>query len=336
MNRVSPSILSADFVNLERDIRALTPAGADYVHVDVMDGLFVPNISIGLPVVSAILRLPYPVLVATVVGVTNVIPFFGPIIGAVPCAFLILLVNPLQCFYFVIFVICLQQLDGNVIGPKILGNTIGISGFWVLVSITVAAGLFGFAGMLLGVPVFAIIYMLISDAVNLALKKKGMKIPTSAVRAGLADVHWPGRLEYFGRVLLDGAHNDPGVRALCGYLDKWMPKENTVLISAMMRDKETEKMCQRLASRVRCVVCTQPNIPRAMPAEELAEAFEAQGLRAYARTHVKDALEEARRLAGPEGNVVCADSLYLIGEMRTLLRMERGNVGTPSQILPET
>ena len=170
----------------------------------------------------------------------------------------------------------------------------------------------------------------------LALKKKGMKIPTSAVRAGLADVHWPGRLEYFGHVLLDGAHNDPGVRALCGYLDKWMPKENTVLISAMMRDKETEKMCQRLAPRVRCVVCTQPNIPRAMPTEELARAFEAQGLRAYARTHVRDALEEARRLAGPEGNVVCAGSLYLIGEMRTLLRMERGNVGTPSQTLPET
>ena len=127
-----------------------------------------------------ILKLPYPILVATVVGITNVIPFFGPIIGAVPCAFLILLVNPLQCFYFVIFVICLQQLDGNVIGPKILGNTVGISGFWVLVSITVAAGLFGFAGMLLGVPVFAIIYMLISDSVNLALRKKGDTTVTDA------------------------------------------------------------------------------------------------------------------------------------------------------------
>ena len=157
----------------------------------------------------------------------------------------------------------------------------------------------------------------------LALKKKGFKIPTSAVRAGLADVHWPGRLEYFGRVLLDGAHNDPGVRALCGYLDRWMPKENTVLISAMMRDRETEKMCQRLAARVRCVVCTQPNNPRAMPAGELAKEFEAQGIRAYAFAHVKDALEEARRLAGPEGNVVCAGSLYLIGEMRTVLREER-------------
>ena len=73
-----------------------------------------------------------------------------------------------------------------------------------------------------------------------------------------------------------------------------------------------------------------------MPAEELARAFEVQGLRAYARTHVRDALEEARRLAGPEGNVVCAGSLYLIGEMRTLLRKDRGNVGTPSQTLPET
>ena len=127
-----------------------------------------------------ILKLPYPILVATVIGITNVIPFFGPIIGAVPCAFLILLVNPLQCFYFVIFVICLQQLDGNVIGPKILGNTVGISGFWVLVSITVAAGLFGFAGMLLGVPVFAIIYLLISDAINLSLKKKGDTTKTDA------------------------------------------------------------------------------------------------------------------------------------------------------------
>lgn len=121
----------------------------------------------------SILKLPYPALVSTVVGVTNVIPFFGPIIGAVPCAFLILLVNPLQAFYFVIFVIVLQQLDGNVIGPKILGNTIGISGFWVLASITVATGLFGFAGMILGVPVFAIIYMIISDAINAALRKKG-------------------------------------------------------------------------------------------------------------------------------------------------------------------
>ena len=90
-----------------------------------------------------ILKMPYPALIATVIGVTNVIPFFGPIIGLVPCAFLILLVNPLQAFYFVIFILVLQQVDGNVIGPKILGNTVGISGFWVLASITIAASLFG-------------------------------------------------------------------------------------------------------------------------------------------------------------------------------------------------
>ena len=127
-----------------------------------------------------ILRLPYPALVATVVGVTNIIPFFGPFIGAIPSAFLILLVNPLQALYFVIFVLVLQQVDGNIIGPRILGDTIGISGFWVLVSITVAGSLFGFAGMVLGVPVFAVLYMLISDFVKSRLEAKGMPADTKA------------------------------------------------------------------------------------------------------------------------------------------------------------
>ena len=125
-----------------------------------------------------ILKLPYPALIATVIGVTNVIPFFGPFIGAIPCTFLILLVNPLQALYFALFVFGLQQLDGNVIGPRILGDTIGISGFWVLVSITVAGGLFGFAGMLLGVPVFAVLYMLVNDFVIYRLKKKGKPVET--------------------------------------------------------------------------------------------------------------------------------------------------------------
>ena len=129
-----------------------------------------------------ILKMPYPALIATVIGVTNVIPFFGPIIGLVPCAFLILLVNPLQAFYFVIFILVLQQIDGNVIGPKILGNTVGISGFWVLASITIAASLFGFTGMILGVPVFAILYLLISDSVNEKLRKKSLTTDTRAYR----------------------------------------------------------------------------------------------------------------------------------------------------------
>ena len=125
-----------------------------------------------------IMKLPYPALIATVVGVTNVIPFFGPFIGAIPSTFLILLVNPLQALYFALFVFALQQLDGNVIGPRILGDSIGISGFWVLVSITVAGGLFGFTGMLLGVPVFAVLYMLVNDFVAYKLKKKGKPLET--------------------------------------------------------------------------------------------------------------------------------------------------------------
>lgn len=126
-----------------------------------------------------IFKMPYPALVATIIGVTNVIPFFGPIIGLVPSAFLILLVNPLQAFYFVIFILAVQQIDGNIIAPKILGNSIGISGFWVLASITVAGSVFGFAGMVLGVPVFAILYLLIADAINEKLRKKNLTTDTT-------------------------------------------------------------------------------------------------------------------------------------------------------------
>ena len=155
------------------------------------------------------------------------------------------------------------------------------------------------------------------------LKKKGYRIPLDVVRRGMAQVRWPGRLEYFGHVILDGAHNDPGVRALCSYCDAWLPKEKTVLLTGMMADKEVDKMTQRLASRVRCAVCTQPDVPRAMQAQELAAAFNGQGLRTYAEADVAQALARARSLAGPEGTVLVAGSLYLIGAVRTLLRREK-------------
>ena len=156
-----------------------------------------------------------------------------------------------------------------------------------------------------------------------ALRKKGFDLSLDVIRRAMADVHWPGRLERFGRVLLDGAHNDPGVRALCLYADKWLPKEKTVLLSGMMADKETEKMTQRLSSRVRCCVTTTPSVPRAMAAVELAKAFEKQGLKTYAEDEPARALRRARELAGPEGIVLCAGSLYLIGEIRSLLRSEK-------------
>ena len=126
-----------------------------------------------------LLSLPYPVLISVIIGVTNVIPFFGPLVGAIPSALLILLTNPLQCFIFIIFVVCLQQFDGNILGPRILGDSVGLSSFWILISITVFSGLFGFAGMVLGVPVFATIYMLVSDWVKRRLTKKGLPLTTA-------------------------------------------------------------------------------------------------------------------------------------------------------------
>lgn len=156
-----------------------------------------------------------------------------------------------------------------------------------------------------------------------ALRSRGMRIPTAAVRTGLAQVRWPGRLERFGNVLLDGAHNEPGVRALCAYCDAWLPRAHTVLLTGMMRDKEVGKMAVHLAARVAQAVCTEPNVPRALPAQELAAEFSACGAKADAEPGVREAFALARRLAGPQGTVLVAGSLYLIGEVRTLLRQEK-------------
>ena len=122
----------------------------------------------------AILGMPYSVLIAVVVGVTNVIPFFGPFIGAIPSIMIIFMVSPIKALIFTIFIIVLQQFDGNFLGPKILGNIVGINGFWIMFSIIVGSGLFGFGGMLLGVPVFVLIYTLISNLVNRKLKRSGL------------------------------------------------------------------------------------------------------------------------------------------------------------------
>lgn len=156
-----------------------------------------------------------------------------------------------------------------------------------------------------------------------ALTRRGYDVPLAAIRRAMADVHWPGRLERFGHVILDGAHNDPGVRALCAYCDKWLPREKVVLLTGMMADKETQKMAQRLALRVRSVVCAQPKLPRAMDAAALAAEFTALGVHACERPDAADALAWARHLAGPDGIVLVAGSLYLIGEIRTLLRKEK-------------
>lgn len=130
----------------------------------------------------SLLDMPYTLLVSVIVGVTNVIPFFGPYIGAVPSAILILLEDPRKGIYFIIFILVLQQLDGNVIGPKILGNSTGLSAFWVVFSILLGGGLFGFVGMIMGVPTFAVIYYVVSMLINHRLEKK--KLPLLSVHYG--------------------------------------------------------------------------------------------------------------------------------------------------------
>lgn len=131
-----------------------------------------------------LMKMPYVVLISFIIGVTNIIPFFGPFIGAIPSALLILLADPYKCILFIIFILILQQFDGNILGPKILGETTGLPAFWVMTSIFIGGGLFGFIGMLLGVPVFAVIYSLISDGTNLLLKKRKLPVSTSAYYGG--------------------------------------------------------------------------------------------------------------------------------------------------------
>lgn len=121
----------------------------------------------------SILRIPNALLVSTIVGITNIIPFFGPFIGAVPSTLLILIESPIKALTFVIFVLVLQQLDGNVIGPRILGNRTGLSGFWVLFAIIFFGGMWGIAGMVVCVPVFAVFYDLVKKLVIRGLRKKG-------------------------------------------------------------------------------------------------------------------------------------------------------------------
>ena len=126
----------------------------------------------------SLMNMPYTLLISVIVGVTNVIPFFGPFIGAIPSAILILLQEPIQCLYFVLFIIFLQQLDGNIIGPKILGDSTGLSAFWVIVAILLGGGLFGFPGMVIGVPTFAVIYYIVGLFLNQRLERK--KLPTDS------------------------------------------------------------------------------------------------------------------------------------------------------------
>lgn len=164
-----------------------------YVISNLVDALVIfAAMAIGM----VVLGMPYPLLLAVVCGVTNLIPFFGPFIGAIPCGVLILLVDPVKVIWFGIFVLALQQIDGNVIKPHLFGETMGLPAIWVLVSITIGGGLFGIPGMLIGAPVFAVLYLLFAEFVSGKLKKKNMPDQTG---------------EYIGdtSLFLDGYEQEP-------------------------------------------------------------------------------------------------------------------------------
>lgn len=146
-----------------------------------ISGKIIDSIIIGILcfICMTVMKLDFAVLISVIVGITNIIPFFGPFIGAIPSGLLLLVSSPKQVIPFAILILIIQQLDGNVIGPKILGQSTGVSSFWVLFSILVGGGLFEFAGMILGVPVFAVIYSLISEYISYRLESKNMSTVTA-------------------------------------------------------------------------------------------------------------------------------------------------------------
>ena len=169
-----------------RGVKATDRIFSGFVRGKLLDSLIIGVLCFFF---SSLFKFPYAPLVSVVVGVTNIIPFFGPFLGAIPSAFLILLDSPIKCLYFILFVVVLQQFDGNILGPRILGDSTGISGFWVMVAILVGGGLWGVAGMFLGVPIFACLYAGVRYWSAYRLKQKGL--PVSADSYATHRPVWP-------------------------------------------------------------------------------------------------------------------------------------------------
>ena len=145
-----------------------------------LSGKIVDSAIIGLLtfIVLTIFKMPYTLLISVIIGITNIIPFFGPFFGAIPSFVIIMFVSPVKALWFLLIIFVIQQLDGNIIGPKILGDSIGISAFWILFSLLVAGKVLGLVGMIIGVPLFAIIYSIIKDIIEAKLRKKGLPTET--------------------------------------------------------------------------------------------------------------------------------------------------------------
>lgn len=175
-------IIYALFKPVRANVIIKTARKSNEIFGGFITGKLLDSLIIGLLayIVLTIMGMPDTVLVAVIIGVTNVIPFFGPFIGAIPSFIIIVLQDPMKGIYFLIFVVILQQIDGNIIGPKILGNSTGLSSFWVVFAILVFGGLWGFFGMLLGVPIMAVIYYIVDETVKYFLGRRGLKTDTDS------------------------------------------------------------------------------------------------------------------------------------------------------------
>ncbi len=158
---------------LIQDVRFIHRTFGGFISGKLLDSLIIGILCFAG---TTLIGTPYAILISVIVGVTNIIPFFGPYLGAIPSGLLILMIDPVQCLYFLLFILILQQFDGNILGPKILGDSTGLSSFWVIFSITIFGGFLGIPGMVIGVPTFAVLYAFLRRRVNRSLKKK--ELPT--------------------------------------------------------------------------------------------------------------------------------------------------------------
>ena len=172
VKRLLYSFLPVSVANIVvEETRYIKRVFSQFIVGKIIDSLIIGIINY---VFMSLIHMKYSLLISVVVGVTNVIPFFGPFIGAIPSIFILLLVSPIQALQFAIWILILQQIDGNIIGPKILGQTTGLPSFWILFSILLFGGIFGIVGMIIGVPTFAIVYRFLSRQSALALAKKDL------------------------------------------------------------------------------------------------------------------------------------------------------------------
>jgi predicted PurR-regulated permease PerM len=176
VNQVSKLVLALTSTENAKIIFKVSNLAKDKFNRFIL-GKTVDSIIVGILsfVVMSLLQWPYALLISVIVGITNMIPVFGPFIGAVPGVLILFIVSPSTALWFILFIIILQQIDGNIIGPMILGDSLGLPTLWIMFAIIVGGGLFGILGMFLGVPVFAVIYVIIKETIALKLKDKGIE-----------------------------------------------------------------------------------------------------------------------------------------------------------------